>query len=149
MFTWSQLTRLPTKDRKATGRGGRKRRIYLEKVKSTLLESDVSPIMAEKGLRHRFGCHLPCCQHRGYEDLGDRRREHYLRTRLEEVKSIARLPSGEMRIEEVHKELLEAQGHGQVVTRIMRQRGRTAPSFDHIDSWLGLLARVAGTRSRL
>lgn len=149
MFTWSQLTRLPNKDRNATGRGGRKRRIYLEKVKSTLLESDVSPIMAEKGLRHRFGCHLPCCKHRGFEDLGDRRREHYLRTRLEEVKSVARLPSVDMRIEEVHKELLEAQGHAQVVTRVMRERGRDAPSFAHIDSWLGLLARVAGTRSQV
>ena len=149
VFTWTQLTRMPEKNRQPGSGGGRKRRIYIEKVKSTLLENDVSPIMAERGLRHRFGCHLGCCKHRGYEDLGDRRREHYLRTRIGEVKSVAQLPTGDMRIEEVHKQLLEAQGHAQVVTRVMRQRGKAAPSFDHIDSWLSLLSRVAGIRSRL
>lgn len=149
MFTWSQLTRMPTKDREKGKGGGRKRRIYLEKVKTTLLEDDVSPILAERGLRHRFSCHLPCCKYRGYEDLGERRREHYLWSRIEEVKTVARLPTTDMRIEEVHKQLLEAQSHAQVVTRVMRERGRQAPSFGHIDSWLGLLARVAGIRSRL
>lgn len=76
------LNRPPTErelERRGKG-GGPDRRIYLEQLKTTLQGRHAGAILADRSLRSRFVCSLGCCQHRGFEDLSERRREHYCAT---------------------------------------------------------------------
>ncbi|MBI4261571.1 MAG: hypothetical protein HY658_13510 [Actinobacteria bacterium] len=141
-FDLAALNRSRSRARKGSG-GGRDRRVYLPRLKTTLLNRDLEPILSEIELRSRFACTLPCHRHRGFEEFAAQRRHHYLRTRLDEVSALAALPAGGMRIERVHADLLEAQGHGRVVHRVLTARGISPPSFDHLDRWLAVLSRIA------
>lgn len=120
--------------------GGRKRRVYIEGLKTTLLGEQVDAILAEPGLRARFTCNLGCCRFRGYEGLADRRREHYLRTRLAESDEIVKLPSGPLRLNRVHEELVQAREHAVVVERILKST--EGLRFGHLDRWIGALVRL-------
>lgn len=123
--------------------GGRRRRVYIEQLKSTILSRDVDAIFAEPGFRSRFACTLPCCRFSGFERLAERRRQHYLRVRIEEVSRISRLPTLVWRVNQVHNDLLAARDHADAVRRTLMQRGVPMPSFDHLDRWLSTLARAA------
>lgn len=143
-FNLSSLNRPRKKTEKGSTGGGRKRRIYLEPLKTTLLSADVDAILREPGLRSRFACQETCCRWSGWEGLADRRRHHYLNVRLAEVGQLAGLPTSEMRLQRVHQQLQEAQDHGRVVTRVLAERGVQPPNFAHLERWLAVLARVAG-----
>lgn len=143
-FNLAQLNRPPKKvDGKKRGGGGRDRRVYLDALKTTLPSRDVDAIFEDAGLRHRFTCSLPCCRFSGFEGLADRRRQHYLRVRLNEVEKLSRVPTAAMRLEYVHQELQQAQSHALVVRRALESKGIDVPKFSHLDAWLALTARIA------
>ena len=142
-FNLAQLNRPPKKMEGKKKGGGRDRRVYLDALKTTLPSREVDAIFDDPGLRHRFTCSLPCCRFSGFEGLADRRRQHYLRARLNEVEKLSRVPTAAMRLEYVHQELQQAQSHALVVKRALESRGIDAPKFSHLDSWLALTARIA------
>jgi hypothetical protein len=143
-FNLASLNRPRKKTDKGITGGGRKRRIYIEPLKTTLLSGDVDAILREPGLRSRFACQEACCRWSGWDGLADRRRNHYLNVRLAEVVELAGLPTSEMRLQRVHQRLQEARDHGRVVTRVLADRGESPPAFAHVERWLAVLARVAG-----
>jgi hypothetical protein len=143
-FDLSHANRPRRRNPQARDGGGRRRRVYLERLKTTLEAKDVEAIFGEQGLRTRFACTLPCCESKGFEGLADRRRQHYLRVRTSEVGALRRSPTGPMRLHEVHNDLVTARDHADVVRRALLARDVPVPSFDHLDRWLAVLSRVAG-----
>ena len=99
-------------------------RIYLEQLKTTIQGCHAGAILADPALRSRFVCSLGCCQHRGFEDLPERRREHYLWMRHREVEELRVLPTDGMRRDRVHEQLRDAREAGRVVRRTPRQAHR-------------------------
>jgi hypothetical protein len=130
---------------KGSGRGGagRDRRLYLEAVKTTLSARHAEVILRNTSIRSWFVCSLPCCRWRGFETLLDRRREHYLHVRQSEVIRIAGEPTAAMRVNRLHDHISQARDRADLVRRTFEDAGLEAPSFDHLDRWLGVLARVA------
>lgn len=121
--------------------GGRDRRVYLEQLKTTLPSRYADPLLAELGVRARFTCQHACCVHRGFEDLAERRRPHYLWTRDAEVAALRALPTASLRISAVHEQLRTAREHGQVVRRALFAKGIKPPAFEHLDRWIAVLGR--------
>lgn len=122
--------------------GGRDRRVYLEPLKTTLAYKDVDAILSEPGLRARFVCSLPCCRFGGFEHLADQRREHYLRVRLDEVDRLQSLPPGPLRLDKIRNDFTGARDHARVVERTLRERGIAPPRFAHLETWMGVVARL-------
>lgn len=142
-YDLASLTRRRT-ERPGNAGGGRRRRIYLEALKSSIMADELDAILAEPELRSRFICQLECCRWSGWEGLAGRRRPHYLHARSHEVAEIASQPNQEMRLHHVHTQLLHARDDAQVVSRMLDQRGTRSPSVSHIDRWLAVISRVAG-----
>jgi len=142
-FNLSNLNRPRKKATEASTGGGRKRRIYLEPLMTTLVSDDVDAILREPGLRSRFICQETCCRWTGWEGLAGRRRTHYLTVRTSEVGQLAALPTSQMRLQRVHQHLLEARNHARVVTRVLIERGAQPPDLGHLERWSAVLARVA------
>ncbi len=139
----ASLNRPPTEHELASGkaRGGGQRRIYLEQLKTTLLQKQAEAILTNTTLRSRVACTLPCCEHRDIESLAERARPHYLRTRLHETTTLAEAPSDAMRRNLVHSQLHDARETAKLVRRALRASGAEPPAFDHIERWMTLLAR--------
>ncbi|MBA3808935.1 MAG: hypothetical protein H0X28_11185 [Solirubrobacterales bacterium] len=121
--------------------GGSGRRIYLEQLKTTLSESHATAIIENRALRSHVACPLGCCRHRGFENLAQRGRQHYLWVRDHEVDLLRKRPSEGMRADLVYEQLRTAREIGAVVTRTLRADAVEAPSFEHIDRWIAVLAR--------
>jgi len=144
-FDLGQLNRPRKRNPNSKFGGGRNRRIYLEALKTTLIQKHASAVLDEDtGLRSRFVCDLRCCRFKGFEGLADRRREHYLHVRSSEVARLRAEPTASMKLHRIHEHLVEAREHAEVVQRVLKSRGVEAPRFDHLDRWLGCLARIAG-----
>lgn len=120
------------------GRGGRDRRIYFEILKTTLQNKHAAPLLEDRAVRHRLTCSLGCCRYRGFEDLAERRRTHYLWTRTAEVSHLRDRPSAVHRTL-VQEQLVSAREHARVIRRTLFSAGIKPPSFEHLDRWLGLL----------
>jgi hypothetical protein len=137
------LNRAPTqRELERTGKGGGPgRRIYLEQLKTTLQNRYVDAILQNRTLRSRFVCTLGCCEHRGFENLTERRRQHYLWVRDHEIGLLRKRPTDEMRLDLVHEQLRDAREAGIVVRRTLQKLGSDEPTFDHIDRWIAVLAR--------
>lgn len=133
-------------ERRKHSRGG-DRRIYFEPLKTTLKGRHVSAIIGNPALRGRFTCPLGCCQHRGFEDLADRRREHYLWVRMAEIEGLRNAPTNGLRVDLIHERLRDAREHGTAVGRALGRSTSDLPSFDHIDRWIGVLAHEGGLAS--
>lgn len=78
--------------------------------------------------------------HRGFEDLQDRRRQHYLWVREHEVDELRMKSTRAMRIDLIHEQLVSARELGMRVRRALAEDGKP-PSFEHLDRWIGLIAR--------
>jgi hypothetical protein len=146
-FDLSSLNRALTDrelERRKQGKGGGDRRIYFELLKTTLKGRHAAAILANIGLRGRFTCTLGCCQHRGFEDLSKRRREHCLWIRHHEVDDMRTKSTGALRLDHVHEQLRDAREHGAAVRRALAQPAGDVPNFDHIDRWIGVLAHEGG-----
>jgi hypothetical protein len=142
------LTEAEMERRRERRGGGGDRRIYLEQLKTTLKGRHATAILEDASLRSRFTCSLGCCQHRGFDDLPDRRRQHYLWVRHREVDELRHRPSDNMRVDWIHEQLRDARGAGQAVRRALTTRDlRDIPRFDHLDRWIGVLARQAQVRA--
>lgn len=129
------------RERRRAGRGGGPdRRIYLESLKTTITGKHADRIIKERGLRGRFVCTHGCCQHRGFEDLPARRRQHYLWVRDAEVAALRGCPTSGLRRDLVHERLRDAQESARLVRRLFAST-TDAPQFAHLDRWIGLLAR--------
>jgi len=89
--------------------------------------------LAQVGVRARFTCAHGCCQHRGFEDLAERRRPHHLWTRDAEVAALRGLPTSSLRVQAVHEPLRTAREHAQVVRRTLFAKGIKPPSFEHLE----------------
>jgi len=139
----ASLNRPPSK-RELEGlakRGGGDRRIYLESLKTTLTGRHAAAILENRTLRSRVACTLGCCKHRGFENLAERRRQHHLWVRDHEVKLLRGSPTEGMRIDLVYEQLRTAREVGAVVSRTLKAHAVEAPSFEHIDRWIAVLAR--------
>ena len=139
----ASLNRAPTK-RELEGRGkggGPDRRIYLEQLKTTLTGRHAAAILEDRTLRSRVACTLGCCKHRGFENLAERRRQHYLWVRDHEVNLLRGRPTESMRADLVYEQLRTAREVGAVVRRTLKIHGSEVPSFEHIDRWIAVLAR--------
>jgi hypothetical protein len=139
----ASLNRAPTQ-RELEGRskgGGPDRRVYLEQLKTTLQGRHADAILQNRTLRSRFVCTLGCCEHRGFENLAERRRQHYLWVRHHEIGVLRKRPTDGMRLDLVHEQLRDAREVGSVVRRTLKSLGSDEPTFDHIDRWIAVLAR--------
>jgi len=143
-FDLAQLNRPRAKKPGAKSGGGRNRRIYLEHLKTTLVHKYATTILSDDGLRSRFVCNLRCCRFKGFEGIADRRREHYLHVRMNEVDRLRAEATPALRINRMHDQLVEAREHARVVRRVLSQQGIQPPDFTHLDRWLGCLTRAAG-----
>ncbi len=121
--------------------GGPARRVYLEALKTTFDAKAADAILADGNIRHRFTCKRACCRFRGFEDLADRARPHYLWTREGEVDAMRRLSLPSMRMTHIEGELRAARDVATVVRRTLEHHDLKVPDFGHLDRWLGLLAR--------
>jgi len=141
-FDFATLTRprKPEPSDKSTARGDR--RIYLERLETTLRGRHALAILSDTGLRSTFVCNLGCCRYRGFDGLPDRRRQHYLWVRNAEVRELAAQATREFRLEHVNERLVQARETASVVTRALEAREIGAPRFDHLDRWTGVLARL-------
>lgn len=122
------------------------RRVYLEPLKTTLPSRAAEAILRNEAVRSRFTCDRGCCRWKRLEDLPSRSRQHYLWVRENEAEELARLPRGPLRIERVHKQLVEARDLASVVTRAHESEGNAAPEFAHLERWLAVLAVGDGAR---
>lgn len=130
------------KERRREGKGGGPdKRVYLEALMTTMKGADAEAIGERPGLRHRFVCNHSCCQYRGFEDLAARRRQHFLCTRDAEVREVRNRPTAGLRVDHVRERLRDARETGRVVRRALMNLGAGAPSFDHLDRWISLLAQ--------
>lgn len=118
------------------------RRLYLDPLKTTLPGPQARALVGLRGLRGHFACGLRCCRFRGFEDILDRHREHYLHTRIHEVEQLALLPTDEMRAERLRDDLVSAQEKGRMVRRALTDAGLAVPDFAHLDRWIAVLARA-------
>lgn len=141
----AQLTRVPTEQEKERGQegqgGGPDKRIYLERIKTTLKGSHAEAVLGQRGLRSKFVCVHACCQYRGFEDLQIRRRKHFLCVRDAEVSAVRACASPALRRDFVREQLRDAQETSRVVRRALIELGAEAPRFDHLDRWISLLAQ--------
>ncbi len=129
------------RERRREGKGGGPdKRIYLEVLKTTMKGAHAEAILDRPGLRSRFVCNHTCCQYRGFEDLAARRRGHFLCTRDSEVTEVRARPSGALRRDYVREQLRDAQETGRIVRRSLLDLGPAAPTFEHLDRWISLLA---------
>jgi hypothetical protein len=130
------------RERRREGKGGGPdKRIYFEAVKTTMKGAHATAILERQGLRSRFVCGRACCQFRGFEDLGARRRQHFLYTRDAEVGDVRQCPSTALRLDLVRERLRDAQETGRVVRRSLIDLGAAAPNFEHLDRWISLLSQ--------
>jgi len=137
----ANLNRAP-RERETTGSSARgDRRIYLEQLKTTLTGRNATAILENRPLRSRFVCSLGCCEHKGFENLAERRRQHYLWVRDHEIEALRARPTDQMRIDLVYEQLRDAREAGRVVRRALTALGTAGPNFDHIDRWIAVLAR--------
>lgn len=145
-FELAGLNRPLTKrERERSGKGGGPdRRIYFERLKTTLPGRHADRVLADRGLRPRFTCTLGCCEHGGFEELPDRRRTHYLWTRHHEIEELRKSPTSGMREDAVHEQLRDAREDGSVVRRVLAGQTDDLPSFDHLERWMGVLVREGG-----
>lgn len=127
--------------RKEKGGAGPAQRVYLEPLMTTLGGDAAASILADGALRHRFTCKRSCCRFRGFENFGERARQHYLWTRQGEVEALRKRPVPAMRMTHVESQLRGARDTALVVRRSLESRDLPAPDFTHLDRWLGLLAR--------
>jgi hypothetical protein len=127
----------PRDDRKP---GGRNRHIYFEPIKTTLQSKHAMPLLEDHSVRHRLTCELGCCRYRGFEDLADRRRAHYLWTRTAEVSRLRDRPAALHRTL-MQEQLATAREHARVIRRTLFSAQVRPPSFEHLDRWLGLLTQ--------
>jgi hypothetical protein len=121
--------------------GGPTRRVYLEALKTTFNSAIAETIRGDATLRHRFICTRSCCRFRGFDDLATRARPHYLWTREGEVDAMRKLALPAMRLTHIESQLRSAKDTATVVRRRLQEQGVTSPQFDHLERWLGLLAR--------
>jgi hypothetical protein len=121
--------------------GGPGRRIYLEQLKTTLTDRHAAAILEDRTLRSHVACTLGCCEHRGFENLAERCRQHYLWVRDHEVSLLRARPTQSMRVDLVYEQLRSAREVGAVVSRTLKAHAVEAPSFEHIDRWIAVLAR--------
>ena len=139
-FDLASLNRPLTKREQDKGQGGGDRRIYLEVLKTTLKGKHASAILGNRQLRGRFTCTLGCCEHRGFEDLPARRRQHCLWVRHDEVDHLRDQPTEAMRVDWVHERLRDARGAGAAIRKVLATEP-DIPTFEHIDRWIGVLGR--------
>jgi hypothetical protein len=134
------LTERERKRRSERGGGG-DRRIYIEQLKTTLTGRHAAAILANRQLRSRFTCSLGCCQHRGFDELPDRRRQHYLWVRQHEVNELRDCPTDATRVDWIHERLRDARGAGRAVRKALAGEEDDLPRFEHLDRWIGVLGR--------
>ncbi len=119
--------------------GGPSTRVYLGPLKTTLTAKAASIILEDPSLRHHFACTLGCCRFRALEDLASRARKHYIYERRAEVERARGLPIAAMRLPDIESQLRSASDLATRVRKALPDAG--LPDFDHLDRWLGLLAR--------
>lgn len=127
--------------RRSEGGGGGDRRVYIEQLKTTLKGRHARAILANRQLRGRFTCSLGCCQHRGFDELPDRRRQHYLWVRDNEVSELSARPTDALRVDWIHERLRDARDAGTAVRKVLSAEKGDLPQFDHVDRWIGVLGR--------
>jgi len=134
--------RLPALDADGSpkSRGGAKR-VYLEALKTTLPAKKAECILREASIRARFACGLACCRFSGFDDLASRSRQHYLLTRLHEVNLLSDRPVGEMRLALIEEQVVRAQDTARLARKTLGETS-ALPSFEHLDNWLAVLARM-------
>ena len=136
---------LTERERNNPGKGGGPdRRIYFERLKTTLPGRHAARVLADRDLRSRFTCTLGCCEHGGFEELPDRRRTHYLWTRHHEIEELRNSPTLGMREDAVHEQLRDAREEAVVVRRTLAGQTDDLPAFDHLERWIGVLIREGG-----
>lgn len=140
---------LRPKEKSAAGKGGGggNRRIYVRELKTTLMQQEAEAILGDEGIGARFVCNLPCCRWQGWENIGDRRREHNLRVRLSEVEAMAAIPSLAWRLQQLRNEFEAAQSHALVAQRVLAAKNVRLPKFDHLGIWLSVINRIQESAS--
>jgi len=148
-YSWSDSVRPHRQPEGATSRGerGRDRRVYLEPLKTTLASAHIRAIIDSAGLRSRFTCTLGCCEMRGFEELLDRGRQHYLWTRQSEIGELRQRHTSEARLSHAYEELVTAREHARVLRRAFDARAIPPPNLSHLDRWIALLTQYSERRA--
>jgi hypothetical protein len=115
--------------------GGRDRRIYFEVLRTTLHNRHATPLLEDRAVRHRLTCDLGCCRYRGFADLADRRRTHYLWTRTAEVSHLRDRPTAVHRTSCKNSSPLPASTHASYAERFLRRRSSRRASSTWTAGW--------------
>lgn len=144
-YNWTDQTRPPSpRGDTATGGGGAGKRIYLAPLMTTVPAAVADAVFHLESVRGRYVCNHPCCRGIGQTGLADRRQEHYLFTRTCEVQHLRNRPTQRLRLHDLYQSLVAARDLAAVPTTALRASPsrETPPSFTHLDTWLGLIARA-------
>lgn len=146
-YSWADQVRPPKlkDDEEEGGGGGAGKRVYLSQLLTTLPAKVAEALLRLEGVRGRLVCGLACCRLAGHPGLADRRGEHYLFSRAQEVQQLRAQPTTSLRLHEVHQELLAARDLASVARRGLNDLAdpdAPAPTFAHLETWLSLLARA-------
>jgi hypothetical protein len=128
----------PTPSRREQRRGGAGKRLFLEPLMTTLRDKHAVPLLSDALIRGRLVCPHACCRFRGFEDLLDRRRPHYLRTKTEGARRLWSVPQG-LRRTIVAERIQTARENARLAVRLLRHQGIEPPTFDHLERWAVIL----------
>jgi hypothetical protein len=126
--------------------GGAGKRVYVEQLLTTVPASVWADLLRVEAVRGRLVCNRPCCRLASQGALVDRRGEHYLFTRADEVSQLRREPTSSIRFNSIHQKVLAARSLAEVARRGLEDVRGQSPSFHHLETWLGLLSRVQQLR---
>jgi hypothetical protein len=143
-FDLRSLARPPKPGQKGGG-GQRDRRAYFPKLMTTLDEPRARILLNSPAIRAQFACDLGRCRS-GFESILAQSREHCFHSRAQDLAVLRGLPTAEMRMELVERRLRTAIETGRAVNRVLGEDGQRPANFDHLDRWLGALARVEERR---
>lgn len=142
-FSLTRLTKARPPSVAGESHGGRKQRVYLTAVRSTLSWDDADAMLETKSLRAQLTCTLGICRFGGYRYALEHHREHFFHARAEELEALRNCRTTELRVQLVMQWLRTAIDTGRLVNRVRHELRLPALDFEHLETWRAVLTRVA------
>jgi len=146
-FDFTTLTRPSPKDATGSrpGRGGRRGTIYLPQLTTSVPYPVADAILSVSGLTGSFVCTEPCCRD-NVRDVLHKGREHFVYSRLREIRDLKRRPS-EWRAEQFSQCLIVSRQMSEKVLRAFPDGPVT--TFRYLDVWSRVMAAATDKTRRV
>ena len=140
-FDFSSLAREAKSDSTGGSHGGRSRPVYLSKLMTCIPRSAASKLLAIPGIKSQLNCPGLCCKD-NMTDALQAAREHFVWSRLDEVKALRELsPVGQIR--HIAEKLAGAHQMAKAVQRLLPTEQW---DFEFLDNW-SRVVEVVGARA--